>query len=814
MNDVNIYVSFRFNVNINYNPEEKRFLSNETFQYLKRIEYILDALDGYNSHGISVKGTWSFTNYNSLENIILNHSPELVQRIKHRVETGFDEIELVSYSGGLTSALTEKELRKDFHKAVSNENNTGLRDIFGKVTPIVRPHENMVTPGLIPLYKKVGMEAVSVLYSGIPFHGFSNFIPKLPVEKRFNPLWYSAPDVEDKIVLLPAISGGDVYDNLGFSCMLKELRREQLEMGQPLDMLFLVDMDAGDDFWQGYLNTAIKKELKLSKPLFAGGINYYIQQLSKLSFIEFSSPYDYLRGHPPVGEINVGQDLACGSFDGYASWADKLENTKLWSGIDRCRLNSEYALAISTHDNEIMQEVEENVEKLLEATNTYYFGPEVPLVAKPLIEEGRERIKSSIEKSKQTLNRALDSIKGEANSIRAVFPRLYYRGKGKKKGLIRAQCLDGSSLSGKGVELSFSRDVFGRREQNLIYSGVDEEIELERETTGNSSSVFVGEETIGNSYLELCKRRINELVLYHEGHMVTDLGSFVTSINYRGKVIPASDVSFEFYGIEGKAAFVKERGKVVLSKNQGKVANYEKIYMIAGDLPYLFVDMDISYPLTSDFGDKRKKVKKFNRGYDIRWQEIRPLEIVPAFRGSWINPIRVYKHNFLGDLNHYDFNYEQFSKNKEVDASNNAISCSFVSFAVRSRGILLAQSLSADNSFAFARARLKKEDDFDKLIINPFGVYQGEQLNSPVKRTGLVPRKAMGFEERCMSSAPSYRGGRQQFSLMIAPYNGEEPGEELINDAIMHTYPPFIYSRDEQVKMIDFTDWESTAFME
>jgi len=43
-----------------------------------------------------------------------------------------------------------------------------------------------MTPGLIRLYKQVGIEAISVYYSCIPFNGFSNFVPLLPTAKRYN----------------------------------------------------------------------------------------------------------------------------------------------------------------------------------------------------------------------------------------------------------------------------------------------------------------------------------------------------------------------------------------------------------------------------------------------------------------------------------------------------------------------------------------------------------------------------------------------------------------------------------------------------
>ncbi len=94
-------------------------------------------------------------------------------------------------------------------------------------------------------------------------------------------------------------------------------------------------------------------------------------------------------------------------------------------------------------------------------------------------------------------------------------------------------------------------------------------------------------------------------------------------------------------------------------------------------------------------------------------------------------------------------------------------------------------------------------------MINPFGVYGGRQLKYAAARVGLVQKGFAVMSEAHMSCAPTFRGGRQQFSLMIAPYQGTEPGDRLINDALVHTYPPYIKSSDDRVKMIAFTPWHN-----
>jgi hypothetical protein len=43
---------------------------------------------------------------------------------------------------------------------VSNPWGSGVEDIFGEFSPIVRPQEMMTTPGNFSIYEKAGMEAV------------------------------------------------------------------------------------------------------------------------------------------------------------------------------------------------------------------------------------------------------------------------------------------------------------------------------------------------------------------------------------------------------------------------------------------------------------------------------------------------------------------------------------------------------------------------------------------------------------------------------------------------------------------------------
>jgi hypothetical protein len=765
---------------------------------IRIIRYILDTLDSLNASGVPIKGTWDIENYYSLQKNMAALCPELIERIKNRVQSGVDEIQIMSYNNGILSAKTEEEALAAIECAISNPDGSGLKDIFGTFAPVVRPQECMMTPSLINVYKKAGIEAFSVYYSSISFNGFSNFVPLLPTVERFNPLWYTADGCDEKIALLPCINPADYYDLGGIRGLVKRLRKEQLAMQTPKDMLVIVDMDADDDFWQGYLNVHLSLGLGFKKPLVNGGLNIIAKKMAKIPYVEFATPYEYLKTHEPVGTVNFGQDLADGAYDGYSSWAEKLENTKLWTRYERAKLNAEYAKAVSGNDENLTKSIADNIPSRILTLSTTHFGLSTPAMGKPRLEFAFEKSGDELKKSEQWLDDAKKMAKPTGDA-RAVFARQYERGAGKRKGLIRLRA--DFPVAADGVLGSFEREVFGNKEINLIYEGNAKELNLTK------NGAFLKTACVNFSSNSICNENLtlaiesNTLTLYRKGKKVSDNGSFETGVKYNGEIVRASDKVFSVTG-DKNTATIEEKGKLKIGET--KEAHYTKTYMLAGNLPYLYVDVDIRYPLTDDFGANKKKVKMLYRGYDTRWEEIYPLEYIPAFNGNSENPIKVTKHNFMGKLSSFNYDLYKYTKNENLASGNNAITCGFVAFGAKNEGILMAQSAAADNNFAFSRIRFNRQNNEDKIKINPFGLYRGNALLYNTARFPSIAKVAYKFAAAFLSQATTYRGGRQCFSLMLAPFENELT-DDLINDAMMFAYPPYVYSADDSVKMVEFT---------
>lgn len=328
-----IYFCPRFHVNF-YHSYRGDTADEQGFgKDIRIIRGILDDLEKLETEGISVHCAWDFDNVFSLGHIIPRHAPDILNRIKDRVATGRDEIHLMSWNNGLLSAHTPEEFKLAVEWALKAPDGSGNIDVFSACTSIVRPQECMVTPSHLKLYKQLGIETLSVYYSAIPFNGFGSFVPKLGIAERYNPLLLVDGERGESMRLLPAINQGDLAEyGLSARRMLKRIRRKQLSLAKPTDLIVLLDMDADDTFWEGFL----LPPLSVAAPSFAG-LYHLVKSIAGLGYVSFIKPSEYLANHENAGTITFAQDLADGAFDGFASWAEKYENHVLWTMVTQGR---------------------------------------------------------------------------------------------------------------------------------------------------------------------------------------------------------------------------------------------------------------------------------------------------------------------------------------------------------------------------------------------------------------------------------------------------------------------------------------------
>jgi hypothetical protein len=241
-----------------------------------------------------------------------------------------------------------------------------------------------------------------------------------------------------------------------------------------------------------------------------------------------------------------------------------------------------------------------------------------------------------------------------------------------------------------------------------------------------------------------------------------------------------------------------EMGVIGLKRAQGRIhvkGGYpvviEREILLAAGLPYLYIKMWVSYPLTPFRGFNKGRSQRLEQAWDNRWQEVLPCEIRPALTGTSENPLRVWKHNYCDHVTSFSLDYGKFSSNQELDSVNNQITSAWVGVTDGKLGMLVAQTAEALSNFAFCPMRTRQQGKISRVRLNPFGSYWGRQYRYDTADTGLGNFVATNFSasDHISPYAPSFNGRRQEFSLLIAPYVGNRPPDDIQYDAEAFAYP-------------------------
>lgn len=818
-----IFIAFRFHGNFYHSyrgdtPDELGFGKD-----IRIIRHIIQTLDELNQQGIHVCGTWDFENYFSLEKLIPEHCPDILDDLQRRVLEGLDEIQFMSYNNGLVSAHTGKEFEAAIQWSITNPNGSGLLDLFGDCFEYsVRPQEMMFTPIHLKLYPAYGIQTISLFYSAIPFNGFSNFIPKLSLEEQYNPLTLTYPGLEETMTLMPCYNIGDLIDRLTLRRWVKQLRKAQRENPSAKDLLLIVDMDADDQFWVGFDIPILKNTFSTIQGL-AGLVN----NLKDLPYIQFTTPGRYLKNHPPVGKISIGQDTADGSFDGYASWAEKWSNQRIWTGLERIRL-------LTYQTNHLINGKNSTVTDLLakafdcrvKLLSTTHFGMAAPLMN--LTREGvaRDMVKKGLDLASQAFYTILtkstdgnfsliDYKRGEATQHidTCIFP---------SQALIRLPLRPGISqeiyLTNKDGQKIPCGVISNGEDKQLIFVESFQPEEEKRYLIQTKASQHVSvspslkNDNLRNEKLEVKFDNLGHLSLITNDDPLQKFQiNFTNQITYAGKTKAVSywkTIAFQNFGF---AVHIQQRGELFINRHQTVIFDRELIFTTS--LPYLYLRMVVQYPHTKSFGFGKEKAARLQQTWDDRWQEVMPCEMTPSFTGTNTDPVRVWKHNYFNHISKYNLNYGSFSSNQSLDSVNNHITHAWIAVSNGKQGVLVAQTADDNSNFAFCPQRTRINSDRCTVHLNPFGSYWGKQYNYATADTGLGKflTTTMSASDHINPLAPSYNGKTQTFSLLVAPYHGDSPPKSVQNDAIAFAYPYLVINDDQYIADPPHRTWDPSG---
>lgn len=745
MTDNKIHVAYGFHVNCYHSY---RGDTNDNLGFgsdIRIIRKILDTLTEFNEQGIPVKGTWDTENFFSLQKILPEYAPDIIEKMKERVIKYGDENIIMGYNNGALSAMTEDEFYESINLAVTNPDGSGLNDIFGTCEMIVRPQEVMFTPSQVSLYNKLGVKALCLYYSCVPFDAFRTIIPKLSDEEAFNPLTYTYKG--ESMTIIPTYSNSDVCDAGCLRAWVKDLRRKQ-ESGEINNDLFLfINMDADAIFWE-----TIDLGKLTGKVANTDGIHGLVKEVADLPYVVFDTPGGYIKNHKPIGKIEFTHDTADGNFTGYASWSEKPFNRKIWTRIERAR-----AMAKVTSESDKLSPSFNDRVLLLSTT---HFG-----LATPVLNIQRE--KTALELSDKVINDEL-SVMPKTEKI-----TVYNTTKSNlqcvqieiEENIPDASCIQIQAESLESFVAVATDDECKTAFVMMKFNEIKEEYELDISFSAKKEKK-VFRNLLETSRISLMFTPNGNLAFAQvDGKKIGNYDFLQSYITYGDKRYQFENKSVSSLSVGGNGEGIRIQGEIHLPKEL-KSGKYTFDFFKTDFSDGIFVRTTVEYPYTAETTSISTENSTLGRYSDMNWKETVPFQITPTLNGD----ISVIKRNFMDDVS--AFRTQSFpecdAKNQKVDSFNHQLTGGFVGLYDENCGLIVANARQVLSSMAHCPMRLEK----DKTVrMNPFGTYYGNQRHHFSRGNDEILDTYTLVAAQGKSIAPSYNGSTETAMFGLFPMN-------------------------------------------
>ncbi len=751
MIDNKIHVAYGFHVNCYHSY---RGDSNDNLGFgsdIRIIRKILDTLTEFNKKGIPVKGTWDTENFFSLQKILPEYAPDIIEKMKERVEKYGDENIIMGFNNGALSAMNEDEFCESINLAITNKNGSGLIDIFGECEKIVRPQEVMFTPSQVSLYNRLGIKALCLYYSCVPFDAFRTIIPKLSDETAFNPVKYTYKG--ESLTVIPTYSNSDVCDAGCLRAWVKDLRKKQ-EIGEiNKDLFIFINMDADAVFWE-----TLNLGPLTGKIANTDGIHGLVEEIADLPYVVFDTPGGYLKNHKPVGEINFTHDTADGNFTGYASWAEKPFNRKIWTRIERARAMSK----VNSENDKLSPSFDSRILLL----STTHFGLATPVL--------------NIQREKTALDLSDKVIHSELSALPKVEKLTVYNTTGSllqcvqleiKKKISDISCLTVSANGLKSYTAVPTADDCSSVFLMMKFKDIQEKYELEIGFDGTKEPAVFGN-LLKTDHLSLMFSPEGKIKFVKCDERVIGTNRFLQSfITYNNKKYYFHNTNVSQLILAGNGEGIRIQGEIHLPKEiNGGFFTYD--FFKTGFSDAIFVRTTVIYPYTAETTSISTENSALGRFSDMSWTEAVPFQITPDLDGD----ISVIKRNFMDDIS--SFRTQSFpecdEKNRQLASFNHQLTGGFVGLCDEKGGIIIANARQVLNSMAHCPMRLEK----DKTVrMNPFGTYYGKQRHHFGRAKDQILDVYTLVASQGKSIAPSYNGSQETAVLGIYPLSENKLSE-------------------------------------
>lgn len=751
-----IHIAYGFHVNCYHSY---RGDTNDNLGFgsdIRIIRKIIDVLNKFNEEGIPVKATWDTENFFSLEKILPEYAPDIIEGMKERVKKYGDENIIMGYNNGALSAMNEDEFCASVDLAVTNPEGSGLVDIFGECEKIVRPQEVMFTPSQVSLYNKLGVKALCLYYSCIPFDAFRTIIPKLPDEHAFNPVTYTYKG--ESMTIIPTYSNSDVCDAGCLRAWVKELHAKQ-ESGEINNDLFIfINMDADAIFWE-----TLNMGPLTGKIANTDGIHGLVKEIADLPYIVYDTPGGYLKSHKPVGSIEFTQDTADGNFTGYASWSEKPFNRKIWTSLERARAMAKINSAQDKHSPSFKDRV------LL--LSTTHFG-----LATPVLNIQRE--KTALDLAEKAVSSELGALsKSEKitlynisnSNFQCVQLKLNERIEDIGKLTVKGRGLKDWSLIPMDGENS---SVFAM----LRFGAVHDKYEIEITNNGRRRKREFSNIVASDKLTMKFSVYGNIYEVSSDGKILGNEEFLKSFITYDNKEYSFDKKTAKVLDCAGSANGIRVSGEIHLP-DELHAGHFEYDFFTIKSSNAVFARISVQYPYTLENTSISTENSSLGRYSDMKWKEAVPLQITPKFVGD----ISVVKRNFMGDIS--SFRTRSFTecdeRNDHLDSFNHQLTGGFVGLTDENGGIIIANARQVLGSMAHCPMRLEKNKT---VRMNPFGTYYGKQRHHWSRSNGEILDAYTLIAPQSKSIAPSYNGNAETAMLAFYAVDSPLPTDEELKE--------------------------------
>lgn len=754
-----IHIAYGFHVNCYHSY---RGDSNDNLGFgsdIRIIEHILDTLTALNEEGIAVKGTWDSENFFSLEKILPEYAPQIIEKMKMRVEKYGDENIIMGYSNGALGAMNEAEFEASIDLAVSNPQGSGLRDLFGECAMLVRPQEVMFTPSQVSLYNKMGVEALCLYYSCVPFDAFRTIVPKLSDEIAFNPLTYTYKG--ESMTILPTYSNSDVCDAGCLRAWVKELHRKQESGEITHDLLIFINMDADAIFWESMNLPIIKNRIANTD-----GIHGLVKEVADLDYVVFDTPGNYIKTHKPLGEINFTHDTADGNFTGYASWAEKPYNRKIWTSIDRARAMSR----VNAVDDKKSPSFKDRVLLL----STTHFGLATPVL--------------NIEREKKADALALSIINSESNALPKVKKLTLYNTNNSDlvctQLKVNGDITDVSQIELKCKDLASYTILPMDKECNSVYimakfKSVKDSYTLDVKIVDVKPNEQKNLNEFTNGEITLSFTEKGKLYKAQVGDRTMGTYEFLKSfVKYDNRTYMFEYVSIEPLNVGGQGSAIRTTGEIHLP-NELSGGSFTYDFIATPFSKGIFVRTEVNYPYTAETNSISTENSALGRYSDMKWIEAVPFQLTPNFKGD----IKVVKRNFMSDISTFRTqSFPEFDEqNSKLDSFNHQLSAGLVGLTDGEYTLLVANARQVLGSMAHCPMRLNRDKSVN---MNPFGTYFGKQRHHWSRTGGQILETYTLITPQGKSIAPAYNGCSETALLGLFAFEGDEIPTDIMSDVL------------------------------